>query len=75
MGRAVPANDEAVLRFEKIGSLIEKDQVVRIALESLLVRFLFTARYVDLERGNVPTPSTCKPSKGGTDSASLRFLK
>jgi hypothetical protein len=48
MGRAVPANDEAVLRFEKIDSLIEKDQVVRIALESLLVRFLFTARYVDL---------------------------
>ena len=46
--RAVPADNEAVLRLEKIRPLIEKDQVVRIALESLLVGLLFATGYINL---------------------------
>jgi hypothetical protein len=34
--------------WDEIGALIEHDQVVRMALEPLLVRLLFTASYVDL---------------------------
>jgi hypothetical protein len=46
--RAVPADNETILRFEKISSFIEHDQVMGIALESLLVGLLFAAGYVDL---------------------------
>ena len=48
VGRAVPADDETVLGLEKIGPFIEHDQVVRIALESLLVRLLFAPGYINL---------------------------
>jgi len=46
--RAVPADNETVLRFEKISSLIEHDQVMRIALEPLLIGLLFAAGYINL---------------------------
>jgi len=46
--RAVPADDEAILGLEEVGPLIEKDQVVRIALEALLVGFLLAAGYINL---------------------------
>jgi hypothetical protein len=44
----IPADDETVLAFEKIRSLIENYQVVRIALEPLLVRLLFATGYINL---------------------------
>jgi hypothetical protein len=53
-GRAVPANDEPELAFEEIRALIENDQVVRIALEALLVAFLLAAGDVDLTIAEPP---------------------
>src|SRR5262249_16439200 len=47
VGGSVPADDEAILRDEKIGALVEIDQVVGIALEALLVFVVFAAGELD----------------------------
>src|SRR5271169_4274414 len=43
IGAPVPADDEAVLRLQKVRPFIEVDQVVRVALEPMLVVFVLAA--------------------------------
>src|SRR5215467_13867664 len=47
VGRAIPSDDETILRGEEISALVEVDKIVRIALEALLVVLVFTARKRD----------------------------
>src|SRR5262249_5823592 len=47
VARSVPPNDEPELAFEKIPSLVEVDQIVRIAFEPLLVALLLAAGKLD----------------------------
>jgi hypothetical protein len=64
VGGPVPADDEAVLGGEEVRSLVEIDEVVRVALEALLVGLLLAAGEFDdlvtelpaLELAVVPVP-------------------